>query len=94
MNKRNNKISVFIIEEDSRNMMLKCPYCKCDLIEGFIDNGRFSLRWHDKDAGFLEKNSVFGGETLCNNASNVIKCYRCKNCNKIIIDLNELDKYE
>lgn len=76
-------------EEDKRNMTLKCPYCKCDLIEGFIDSGKFSLRWHDENAGFFEKNTAFGGEVLCNNTS-LIKCYRCKSCNKIIIDLNEL----
>lgn len=73
--------------------MLKCPYCKCDLLEGFIDVPKCSLRWHNNDAGFLEKYTVFGGEILCNNAG-FIKCYRCKNCNKLIIDLNELEKFE
>lgn len=75
-------------------MILKCPYCKCDLIEGFIDSPKCSLRWCNENAGFLEKYTIFGGETLYNNNSPLIKCYRCKNCNKIIIDLNELEKQE
>jgi hypothetical protein len=74
-------------------LKLKCPYCNCDLIEGFIDSPQCSLRWHSKDAKFLEKYTVFGGEVLCNN-NLFIKCYRCKNCNKIIIDINELEKFE
>lgn len=75
-------------------MELKCPYCNSDLIEGFIDSPMTSLRWHNKNAGFFEKYTVFGGEVLCNHNSDFIKCYRCKNCNKLIIDLNELDKWE
>jgi len=75
-------------------MDLKCPYCQSDLIEGFIDSPRCSLRWHNKDVGFIEKHTIFGGETLCNHISELIKCYRCKSCNKIIIDLNELPKWE
>lgn len=75
-------------------MELKCPYCNSDLIEGFIDSPKCSLRWHNKNAGFFEKYTVFGGEVLCNHNSDLIKCYRCKNCNKLIIDLNELDKWE
>ena len=75
-------------------MVLKCPYCECDLIDGFIDTPKFSLRWHNENVGVFEKYTAFGGETLCNNNSPLIKCYRCKSCNKIIIDLNELEKWE
>ena len=74
-------------------MELKCPYCESDLIEGFIDAPRCVFRWINKDDGFLEF-SIFGGETLCNNTPPFLKCCRCKNCNKIIIDLNELPKWE
>lgn len=69
-------------------MKLECPYCKSDLIEGFIDSGRYSFKWHEKNMSLIEKITVFGGEVLSENPK--VKCFRCKNCNKIIIDLNEL----
>ncbi|MCY6372208.1 PF20097 family protein [Clostridium ganghwense] len=69
-------------------MKLECPYCKGDLIKGFIDSGLHSLKWHNENMGLLEKVTVFGGEVLSDCIR--VKCYRRKNCNKIIIDLNEL----
>lgn len=68
-------------------MKLECPYCKNELTKGFIDSGRYSFKWHDENMGLLEKVTVFGGEVLSANAR--VKCYRCKNCNKIIIDLDD-----
>ena len=70
-------------------MELKCPYCKSDLIQGFIDSGRYSFKWHNKELTIIEKCTVFGGEVL--SCSDKIKSYRCKNCNKIIVDLNEIE---
>jgi len=69
-------------------MKSECPYCKNELIKGFIRSGKYSFKWHDKNIGLLEKATVFGGEVLSNNT--LVKCYRCKNCNKIIIDLDKL----
>ncbi|MBP1927215.1 hypothetical protein J2Z76_003112 [Sedimentibacter acidaminivorans] len=69
-------------------MKLECPYCNTDLIEGFIDSGRYSFKWHEKNMNLIEKFTVFGGEVL--SSSPKVLCYRCKNCNKIIIDLNEI----
>lgn len=69
-------------------MELKCPYCKSELIEGFTDSGKISFKWHDKNMNIIEKYTVFGGEEL--SYSSKIKSYKCKNCNKIIIDLNEI----
>ncbi|MCC5912645.1 MAG: hypothetical protein JJT76_19685 [Clostridiaceae bacterium] len=69
-------------------MKLKCPYCNSDLIEGYIDGGKYSLKWRDKDINFFQKHTTFGGEVLSEDP--MAKCFRCKNCNKIIIDLNEL----
>nr|WP_300005423.1 PF20097 family protein [Tissierella sp.] len=67
-------------------MELKCPYCNSDLIEGYIDSGRYSFKWHDKEMGFVERHTVFGGEVLSNKSR--IDCLRCEKCNKIIIDLD------
>jgi hypothetical protein len=38
-----------------RNMKLECPYCKNELIKGFIYSGRYSFKWHDENAGLLER---------------------------------------
>lgn len=69
-------------------MKLECPYCKNTLEKGFINSGRYSFKWHKDDIGLLEKLTVFGGEVL--SSDTMIKSYRCKGCNKIIIDLDEL----
>lgn len=65
-----------------------CPYCKGELIKGFIDSGKYSFKWHSENLNILEKYTVFGGEKLGHNT--LIACVRCENCNKIIIDLNIL----
>lgn len=69
-------------------MKLECPYCKDELVKGFINSGRFSMKWHDTDVAMLEKAATFGGEVLSNKT--LVKCYRCRNCSKIIINLDEL----
>lgn len=69
-------------------MKTECPYCKSKLVKGFIHGGRYVFKWHEENAGLLEKVTVFGGETLHVNPQ--VSCYRCKNCDKIIIDLKEL----
>jgi Domain of unknown function (DUF6487) len=65
----------------------ECPYCKGELTEGFIYGGRYSFKWYTEDMNFFAKHTVFGGESLSSNPK--VKCYKCNNCNKIIIDLNE-----
>lgn len=67
-----------------------CPYCNNKLTKGYIDGGKFFLRWHNEKMGFLEKHTIFGGEIL--SESNLVESYRCKTCNKIIIDLDQIKK--
>jgi DNA-directed RNA polymerase subunit RPC12/RpoP len=69
-------------------MKIECPYCKTELIKGFIDSGRYAFKWHNEDMDLFEKITVFGGEVISRKSR--IKSYRCKNCKKIIIDLDEL----
>lgn len=69
-------------------MNLECPYCKSELMKGSIDRPRCSLQWHDENMSILEKIGVVGGEILTEKMR--IKCYRCRDCHKIIIDLNQL----
>lgn len=69
-------------------MELVCPYCSSNLIQGFIDSGRYSFKWHNKEQNIIEKYTVLGGEVLSRKSK--IISYRCNNCNKIIIDLNSI----
>ena len=69
-------------------MKLECPYCKAQLTEGFIYGGRYSFKWYSEDMSFIAKNIGFGGDVLSENPK--VKCFRCKSCNKVIIDLNVL----
>ena len=69
-------------------MNLECPYCKSEMVQGFIDSGRYSFKWHNEELSIIEKYTVFGGEVLSYD-SQIASC-RCKNCNKTIIDLNEI----
>ncbi len=41
--------------------IMEYPYCNSDLIEGFIDSGRYSFKWHEKDMNLIERITVFGG---------------------------------
>ena len=45
-------------------MELVCPYCNSSLIQGFIDSGRYSFKWHNNKSNIIEKYTVFGGEVL------------------------------
>ncbi len=69
-------------------MELVCPYCSSNLIQGFIDSGRYSFKWHNEEMKIIEKYTVLGGEVLSYKSK--IKSYRCNNCNKIIIDLSSI----
>ncbi|SCY56811.1 PF20097 family protein [Alkaliphilus peptidifermentans] len=67
-------------------MKLECPYCKSQLEEGFIYSSGYSFKWYNEGMGFFKKYTVFGGEILSDSPK--VKCNRCKECKKIIIDLN------
>lgn len=69
-------------------MQLECPYCKNGLRKGFIEAWKAHLKWKYENTNLFEKYTELGGEFL--NNSSRISGYRCKNCNKIIIDLDEL----
>jgi len=69
-------------------MQSECPYCKNELEFGSISGGRYSFKWYSQNMKLYEKLTVFGGELLSEKVH--IKAHRCKKCNKIIIDLNDL----
>lgn len=71
-------------------MKLECPYCKGQLAKGFIGNfHNCSFRWYEEKLKFLEQLTAFGGEKLSTTIK--LESYRCRDCNKIIIDLDEIE---
>jgi hypothetical protein len=68
-------------------MELKCPYCQAELIEGFMYAGKYSFKWYTEDMSIMAKYFGFGGDVLSDNPK--VICYRCKECNKLIVDLNK-----
>ncbi|SKC41509.1 PF20097 family protein [Maledivibacter halophilus] len=72
-------------------MKLECPYCEGNLIKGFIGNFHYgNLKWYDDNLNLLNKFTVFGGKTLKQTMNSKVECYTCKDCNKIIIDLDNI----
>ncbi|CAH2214882.1 PF20097 family protein [Tepidibacter aestuarii] len=69
-------------------MKIERPYCKSELIQGFFHSGKYGFMWHDEDEKWWQKLSIFGGETLKEYGR--VKCHRCKSCNRIIIDLEDM----
>lgn len=71
-------------------MKLECPYCKSELIKGYIGNfHNGSFKWYNTNIKLVNKFTVFGGEILKTHMTGKTECYKCKSCNKIIIDLDE-----
>ncbi len=48
-------------------MELVCPYCNSKLIQGFIDSGKYSFKWHNKKLKIIEKYKVLGGKYYLRN---------------------------
>ena len=75
---------------------MNCPYCGKELITGFIYGGSYgvnhSLRWlpatKEPTLANLELDSVTLSKNRFASQPNV-KSYRCNDCRKMIIDLNE-----
>ena len=69
-------------------MLKECPYCKAEMIEGFIYSGKYSFKWYTEEMSFFAKYLGPGGEFLHENTE--VKSSRCMSCNKIIIDIDAL----
>ncbi|EJO5347759.1 hypothetical protein NRP93_001849 [Clostridium botulinum] len=76
---------------------MNCPYCNNEMIKGTIEgSGIAPLRWVEdtEKRGFLHRMEVsLDQENIIAKATNTrlkktkIECYKCKICNKIIIEL-------
>lgn len=70
---------------------MECPYCKREMVKGYLYGESYKLKWlpADKKLVFgyaigalaLESGSYWGRQSA--------KAYRCLDCNKLIIDIND-----
>lgn len=45
-------------------MELVCPYCSSNLIQGFIDRGKYSFKWHNKELKIIESIQYWVGSII------------------------------
>lgn len=70
---------------------MDCPHCKKEMVKGYLYGESYKLKWlpEDKKLTFgyaidslaLESSSYWGRQS--------VKAYRCMECNKLIIDIND-----
>jgi len=75
------------------SQVMECPYCKNEMIKGYLYGERYALKWMSADKGLiadtfvsrdsikLESNTFWGRQRA--------KAFRCTSCNKLIIDIND-----
>lgn len=75
---------------------MNCPYCNKKLISGFIYGGGYGVRkgiiWLPENIEPTLEAWVFESEKLNKNnflSEAKVKSYKCSNCRKIIIDLDD-----
>ncbi|QZY53785.1 PF20097 family protein [Crassaminicella profunda] len=67
----------------------KCPYCNNRLVSGFIYGSHYPLTWLPESKK-LFLGMAMGGESIGTFKGRPrVKGYRCEQCNKIIVNLNE-----
>ncbi|WP_035294611.1 PF20097 family protein [Clostridium sp. KNHs214] len=70
---------------------MDCPYCNQKMEEGFIHGDRFALKWIEKsrDNGSILSMFQKGVKLTDPWMHNELEVYYCRNCKKMIIDLND-----
>ncbi|OZV13758.1 hypothetical protein CIW83_02125 [Tissierella sp. P1] len=74
---------------------MKCPYCGEEMKRGFIYGDRYSLKWipEEKDKGLIFQWFARGIKLSDASMNNSVESFCCKNCKKIIIDVeNKIDQ--
>lgn len=75
---------------------MNCPYCEKELIPGFIYGGSYgvnhSLRWLPETkmptlAALELESEMLSSQRFSSQPK--VKCYKCANCRKMIIDLDD-----
>lgn len=71
---------------------MECPYCNGEMIKGYIYGDNYKMKWLPEDKGLFlgiwAKGGIGLGEVGWVGRPK-IKSYMCKNCNKIIIDVEQ-----
>ena len=62
---------------------MKCPYCNSKMEKGEINQDRYPLKWKS------ENRSVKSVKLTSLLTKTYVEEYMCRECNKIIIDINE-----
>jgi hypothetical protein len=71
---------------------MNCPYCKEEMIKGFVYGDRYALKWLPetknllmgiwaKDGLTVSKRGKYGGRTR-------VEALMCQSCHKLMIDMN------
>lgn len=71
---------------------MECPYCKKEMIEGYIYGESLALKWLPADKEFLGGTFAVGGIKLKSNTfwgRQNVKAFNCLDCNKLIINLDK-----
>ncbi len=70
---------------------MECPYCQRELVEGYIYGDRYLLKWLPANKK-LFLGLACGSEKLPNVENSFrpkVRAYRCYECKKMIIDLEQ-----
>ena len=64
-------------------MEIKCPFCNSKMEKGEINQDRYSLKWVSENhrAKSVKLTSLL--------TKTYVEAYLCRDCNKIIIDINQ-----
>lgn len=85
-------LNIFMIVEKIKleGKIMECPYCHQNMVKGFINGDRYSLKWIEESRNRGSIISVFQKGLKLTNAwnSNQLEVYYCKDCKKMIINVN------
>jgi len=73
---------------------MDCPYCRHTLEPGFIYGDRYKMKWLVETKKLFLGIFAWGSQSIQYQTRGLfsrpkIKSYKCSNCNKMIIDLND-----
>lgn len=68
---------------------VKCPYCNNEMVKGVVEAGRAPLKWIEDGGkiGLANRIAIAVDEKHIIAQGRNIESYKCKACNKIVINL-------
>ena len=76
---------------------MECPYCKKEMTKGYLYGEMCELQWLPSDRKPSFPNSRYkimgslGLKSSPHSSRACVKAYKCKECNKLIIDTNDTE---